>query len=98
MSEMKPCRCCGIKQNPVDEKNAEYETLVRLVLESGDEKQLLTLVDIMRAKITTCVSSADPNKLAYPDKDLWHVQIMADAVMILQDKLLTRSMRKEGGE
>lgn len=37
MSEMKPCRCCGIKQSPVDEKNAEYETLVSLVLQCGDE-------------------------------------------------------------
>lgn len=98
MGEMKPCRCCGIKQSPVDEKNAEYETLVSLVLQCGDEKQLLTLIDIMRSKITTCVSSSDPNKLPYPDKDLWHVQIMADAVMILQDKLLTSSMRKESGE
>ena len=48
MSEMKPCRCCGIKQSPVDEKNAEYETLVSLVLQCGDEKQLLTLIDSYR--------------------------------------------------
>lgn len=91
MSEMKACRCCGIRQNPVDEKNAEYETLVRLVLESGDERQLLTLIDLMRNKITTCVTTSQgPYLLAYPEKDLWHAQIMAASSAALVTKLLER--------
>lgn len=91
MSEMKACWCCGIRQNPVDEKNAEYETLVRMILESGDERQLLTLIDLMRAKITTGVStSVGPSKLAYPQKELWHAQIISAASAALVCKLLER--------
>ncbi len=91
MSEMKACRCCGIRQNPVDEKNAEYETLVHLVLESGDERQLLTLIDLMRAKITTGVStSVGSGKLAYPQTELWHAQIISAAAYALVTKLLER--------
>lgn len=90
MSEMKSCHCGGIRQSPVEAKNAEYETLVRLVLESGDEKQLLTLIDIMRAKIITGVSSLNPHKLAYPDQDLWKIQIIAAAASTLGQKLLDR--------
>lgn len=88
---MKRCHCCGVVQGGVDEHNLEYETLVRLIIESGDERQLLTLVDLMRAKITTCVStSIGPHKLAYEDKDLWHVQVMLEATLILRDKLRDR--------
>lgn len=91
MDEMKECRCCGIRQNPVDEKNAEYETLVRLVLESGDERQLVTLVDLMRNKISTCVTTSQgPYLLAYPEKDLWHAQIISAASAALCEKLIAR--------
>ena len=91
MSEMKACRCCGTKQNPVEEKNAEYETLVRLVLESGDERQLVTLIDLMCNKITTCVTTSQgPYLLAYPEKDLWHAQIIQAAAAALCEKLIAR--------
>lgn len=91
MSEMNRCHCCGTKQSSVEEHNDEYETLVRLILESGDERQLLTLIDLMRAKITTSVTtSVGEYKLAYEDKDLWHVQIISSAAIALQGKLLDR--------
>lgn len=91
MTEMKRCHCCGVKQGAVDEHNLEYETLIRLIMESGDERQLLTLVDLMRAKITTCVTtSLGPHKLAYKDEDLWHVQVMLEAILSLRDKLAAR--------
>lgn len=88
---MKKCRCCGTKQGGVDEHNQEYETLVRLILESGDERQLVTLIGLMHAKITMCVTtSLGPGKLAYEQKDLWHAQIISAASSKLTEKLLER--------
>lgn len=90
-SEMKPCHCCGVKQSGVDKNNSEYEALVRLILESGDERQLLSLIDIMREKITTCViTSFGEHKLAYPEKELWHMQVINDAARLLIEKLKER--------
>lgn len=55
--EMKPCRLCGVKQSGVDEHNNEYEKLVSIILRSGDERELLELIDIMRSKIITSVTT-----------------------------------------
>lgn len=91
MTEMKRCLCCGVVKSDFEEHNDEYKALVDLVLQSGDERQLLKLSDIMRNKITTCVStSIGKHKLAYEEKDLWHVSIMVDALSILRDKLQER--------
>lgn len=90
-NRMKACHCCGVKQSGVDGHNSEYENLVRLILESGDERQLLSLIDIMREKITTCVrTSFGEHKLAYPEKELWHMQVIKDAAQLLIEKLKER--------
>ena len=53
MSNMKRCLCCGTVKSGHEEHNKEYTELVDLVLQCGDERQLLKLSDIMRNKITT---------------------------------------------
>ena len=89
--EMKCCRLCGIKQSGVDKHNNEYEKLVNLVLRSGDERELLELIDLMRAKIITSVTtSIGSGKLAYESRELYHVQVMYDAIAALRDKLISR--------
>lgn len=91
MSDMKRCLCCGTVKSRHEEHNKEYTELVDLVLQCGDERQLLKLSDIMRNKITTCVTtSIVKDKLAYEEKDLWHVQVMVDALIMLRDKLQER--------
>lgn len=90
-AEMKPCRLCGVKQSGVDEHNNEYEKLVSLILRSGDERELLELIDIMRSKIITSVTtSVGSSKLAYEDRELYHVQVMHDAISLLREKLISR--------
>lgn len=91
MSDMKRCLCCGTFKSRHEEHNKEYTELVDLVLQCGDERQLLKLSDIMRNKITTCVTtSIGKDKLAYEEEDLWHVQVMVDALSMLRDKLQER--------
>lgn len=91
MSDMKRCLCCGVVKSHYEEHNKEYTDLVDLVLQCGDERQLLKLSDIMRNKITTCVTtSIGKDKLAYEEEDLWHVQVMVDALSMLRDKLQER--------
>jgi hypothetical protein len=91
MSDMKRCLCCGVVKGSYEEHNKEYTELVDLVLQCGDERQLLKLSDIMRNKITTCVTtSIGKDKLAYEEEDLWHVQVMVDALSKLRDKLQER--------
>lgn len=91
MSDMKRCLCCGVVKGSYEEHNKEYTELVDLVLQCGDERQLLKLSDIMRNKITTCVTtSIGKDKLAYEEEDLWHVQVMVDALSMLRDKLQER--------
>lgn len=91
MSDMKRCLCCGVVKGSYEEHNKEYTDLVDLVLQCGDERQLLKLSEIMRNKITTCVTtSIGKDKLAYEEKDLWHVQVMVDALSMLRDKLQER--------
>lgn len=91
MSDMERCLCCGVVKGSYEEHNKEYTELVDLVLQCGDERQLLKLSDIMRNKITTCVTtSIGKDKLAYEEEDLWHVQVMVDALSKLRDKLQER--------
>lgn len=91
MYDMKRCLCCGVVKSGHEEHNKEYTELVDLVLQCGDERQLLKLSDIMRNKITTCVTtSVGKDKLAYEEKDFWHVQVMVDALIMLRDKLQER--------
>lgn len=89
--EMKRCKLCGVKQSGVDEHNNEYEKLVSLVLRSGDERELLELIDLMRGKIITSVTtSIGSSKLAYEHREIYHVQVMYDAISMLRDKLISR--------
>jgi hypothetical protein len=44
---MKPCMLCGVTQSGVDKHNKEYESLVKMVLQTGNEKQLVNLIKIM---------------------------------------------------
>lgn len=91
MSELKRCMCCGVSQGNVDEHNDEYQRLVAMLLDCGDERQLLALIDLMRAKVITGVkTSIGDYKLAYPERELYHINVIRQAAAIISDKLKSR--------
>lgn len=92
MSEMKPCMLCGVTQSGVDKPNKEYKSLVKMVLQTSNEKQLVNLIKIMSERITLCVgTSLGPNLLAYEDEELYNVEVISEASNKLKKMLETRT-------
>lgn len=92
MSEMKPCRLCGTTQSGVEKSNKLFDDLVKMVLQSGDEKQLVYLIRMMSGRITLEVMTSEgPNLIGYPEKGLQHAHILYSASERLRDKLIIRN-------
>ncbi len=91
MSELKRCKCCGVRSSGVEKPNDDYKKLISLILRSGDERELLDLIDIMRGKITTGVTtSIGSSKLAYPEEESWKVDVIAESAERISEKLKAR--------
>ena len=92
MSEMKSCRLCGVKQSGADKSNNQFDAIVKMVLDSGDEKQLVSLIRIMSERVTLCVStSIGPNLLAYEGDSLAKARVISQASERLKRKLEIRT-------
>lgn len=82
----------GVTQSGVDKHNKEYESLVKMVIQTGNEKQLVNLIKIMSERIVLCVgTSLGSNLLAYEDKELYNVEVISEASNKLKKMLEART-------